>query len=176
MFCISADTILLVSWATRLVIKSLVDCHLYLVDQFVLLEVFWEIFPDQFGDSVVLPHEEHVHAAHDFEITMRMMMMMQVKMMFHLVRKGCSFTLSSPATKSAWVCGLSWEIIILYFQNRLFGNRMFTRRTFGRRLRDSMVGSWLVTLVLATRNFMWVMKIMTLMMMVSMYLARRPFL
>ena len=38
----------------------------HLIDQFILLEVLWEIFPNQLGHSVVLPHEQHVHAAdHD---------------------------------------------------------------------------------------------------------------
>ena len=36
----------------------------YLIDQFILLEVFWEIFSNELGHSVVLTHEEHVHAGH----------------------------------------------------------------------------------------------------------------
>ena len=36
----------------------------YLVDQFILLEVFWEIFSNELGHSVVLTHKEHVHAGH----------------------------------------------------------------------------------------------------------------
>ena len=80
----------------------LIDQFIYLIDQFVLLEVFWQIFSDQLRHSVVLPHEQHVHAADhhhgdafdDDGIVQSMMMILD------LVRKGCSFTLSSPATKS----------------------------------------------------------------------------
>ena len=36
--------------------------HNYLIDEFILLEVFWEIFSYQLGHSVVLAHEQHMHA------------------------------------------------------------------------------------------------------------------
>ena len=35
----------------------------HLIDEFILLQVFWEIFSNQLGHSIVLPHEQHVHAA-----------------------------------------------------------------------------------------------------------------